>query len=181
MKKSIFLFASSLLLLTNCNSNTDDPIILEGSTFIRSSFIIEIPVDANGDGVASTDLMQENYCFDLTLGFLEEMTTSIPTNDLIHLSVEGDGNGNLIQSLDCSHGDGPGMQYKMTDNLVEFYFSDNLNYTGVLSDDGNTITINVENRHLFPFNFFTPSDEILNPDGSITNYTGDAIIVYTRQ
>lgn len=75
-------------------------------------------------------------------------------------------------------GDGPGMDYTLTENVIQFYFNDDLNYTGVLSADGNTITIQVPNRHIFPF---VNNNRILNSDGSVTNYEGGATLVYTRQ
>lgn len=176
------LFLATTLTSCTSNDNTLNIPTIEGSTFTRSSYIIETPVDANGDGVFSTDLMEENFCFELNLGFNEETTTSIPTNDMFLLDVTDDGNGNMTQSLRCGHGDGPGMQYSMIEeNIVYFYYSDNLNFTGILSDDGNTITIDLENRFLYGFNFFTASNKILNQDGSITEYNGDAIVTYTRQ
>ena len=183
MKKLIYtLFLATLLSSCNSNDNEMNVASLEGSLFTRSSYVIETPVDANGDGIFSTDLMEENFCFELNLGFNEETTTSIPTNDMFLLDIIDDGNGNMTQSLRCAHGDGPGMQYTIIEgNIVNFYYSDNINFTGILSDDGNTITINLENRFLYGFNFFTASNKILNQDGSITEYNGDAIVVYTRE
>ena len=182
MKKIILtLFLSSFIFSCTSNDSLPDPISLEGAVFTRSSYILETPVDANGDGVFSNDLMAENFCFDLNLRFNTETTSSIPTNDVFMLDVVDDGNGNLIQSLNCAHGDGPGMQYTIEDNIVSFYFNNNFYYSGMISDDETTITINLENSFLWVFNWNTPRNKILNSDGSITDYSGGAVVTYTRQ
>lgn len=182
MKKIILtLFLSSFILSCTSNDNLPVPISLEGAVFTRSSYVLETPVDANRDGIFSNDLMEENFCFDLNLRFNSETTSSIPTNDVFMLDIIDDGNGGMMQSLNCSHGDGPGMNYIIEDNVVSFYFNNNFYYSGIISDDATTITINLENSFLWVFNWNVPRNKILNPDGSITDYSGGAIVTYTRQ
>lgn len=183
MKKIILtLFLSSFIYSCTSNDNLSNTISLEGAIFTRSSYVLETPVDGNNDGVFSNDLMEENFCFDLNLRFNAQTTSSIPTNDVFLLNVVDDGNGNLIQQMNCAHGDGPGMDYTIEDNVVSFSRNDEFMYSGVISADGNTITINFDSEDLFAFTlWFNPENEILNPDGTITNYVGSAVVTYTRQ
>lgn len=182
MRKNWILIITISILCFGCSDNNNVNILLDGSTFTRTSYIIDTPVDGNSDGIFSNDLMLENFCFDLSLGFNESTTTSIPTNDVFLLNVVDDGNGNLNQQLNCAHGDGPGMDYVIKENIIEFYRNDELRYSGEISSDGNTITIHLDSEHLFAFTlWFDPQNQILNQDGSITNYVGDATVIYTRQ
>lgn len=129
ISKNFKLFLA--ILLSNCNSNDNEMNIasLEGSLFTRSSYVFETPVNAYGDGIFSTDLIEENFCFELNLDFFEETITSIPTNDLFLLDIIDDGNGNMTQSLRCGHGDGPRMRYSIIEeNIVYFYYNDNINF-----------------------------------------------------
>lgn len=184
MRKITFILLLLSSFILSCSSNDDLPTLvsLDGATFTRSSYILETPVDGNGDGIFSNDLMEENFCFDLNLRFSAETTSSIPTNDMFLLNIIDDGNGNLTQQVDCGHADGPGMDYTIEDNVVSFSRNDELLFSGIISPDGNTITINFDSEDLFAFTlWFNPQNKILNQDGTITNYVGNAVVTYTRQ
>lgn len=185
MKKIITTLLAIGLLMTSCSNSDDTPsntISLEGSLFLRSGFVIDTPVDANGDGVYSNDLMTEKLCYDLQMNFREDLKVSNPTHDAISLYVTDDGNGNLTQTINCTHADGLPTNYKLINgNVVEFTYGNGLEFTGVLSADGNTLTFNFPNELLFGFNFFNSSNRILREDGTIEAYNGGAVVTYTRQ
>jgi hypothetical protein len=181
MKKNILLFFASILCLAcNSNDNALNAPSIDGSIFTRSSYVIETPVDGNGDGIFSNDLMQENFCFDLQLNFGASQTTSNPTHDLFLLRINTDLSGDLSQFASCSHFDGTPMVFNQIDDTVEFSYNGDVKFTGILSSDGNTLTFNFSNDLLWAFNFNIPDNQILNQDGSITGYDGDAIVTYTR-
>jgi hypothetical protein len=160
----------------------DNPPSVLGKTYIRSGFVIDVPVDVDGDGVFSTDLMEEQLCYDLVMQFRDDFKVSNPTFDAVSLYVDDDGNGNLSQRMVCSHADGLGNTYKQCGETLEFYYNiDELQFTGTLSQDETTITFEFPNELLFGFNFFDGGNDILLEDGTVFQYEGGAIVTYTLQ
>ncbi len=159
----------------------DNPPSILGNLYLRSSFVIDIPADVNGDGIFSTDLMEEQLCFDLSLNFGQDFRVSNPTFDAVSLYVDDDGNGNLSQRMVCSHADGTPNTYMQIGNTIKFFYGNDLEFTGTLSNNETTITFTFPNELLFGFNFFEASNRILNQDGTITPYQGGAVVTYTLQ
>jgi hypothetical protein len=159
----------------------DNPPSVLGRLYLRSSYIIDTPVDVDGDGIFSTDLMEEQLCFDLSLNFDESFRVSNPTFDAVSLYVDDDGNGNLSQRMNCSHADGTANTYIQVGNTIKFFYGNDLQFTGTLSANETKLTFTFPNELLFGFNFFEASNRILNQDGTITEYEGDAVVTYTLQ
>lgn len=160
----------------------DNPPSILGKTYFRSGFEIDTAVDVNGDGIFSNDLMQEQLCSDLSLGFGEDLRVSNPTHDAVSLYVDDDGNGNLSQRMVCSHADGTANTYMQVGETIKFFYNGNeLQFTGTLSQDETTITFEFPNDLLFGFNFFDDGNEILLQDGSVLEYEGGAVVTYTLQ
>ncbi|MEM6721143.1 MAG: hypothetical protein AAF611_17570 [Bacteroidota bacterium] len=165
---------------TDCIPDSSPSIL--GRTYLRSGFEIDIPVDANGDGVYSTDLMTEELCFQLSLNFGDDFRVSNPTFDAVSLYVDNDGNGNLSQRLQCSHADGTANTYVQCGATIQFFYNTNeLQFEGTLSADETTITFEFPNELLFGFNFFAGGNDILLEDGTVVEYNGGATVTYTLQ
>ena len=184
MKKIIYTLIFSTMLFS-CNSN--DSILriptIDGSVFVQSSYIIETPIDINGDGLFSNDIYQEMVCGTDALSFNTGETLWNPVHSVVSLRIIDDGNGNLSQTAFCNHYDGLLPNFIQRDKFVDFFYNDEIIFTGILSDDGNTLTFNFPNELLYEFissNNYNAND-ILNQNGSITQYEGGAIVTYTRQ
>ena len=200
MKKFTLFFIISLLIF-NCSdneTNVDDEFVLLGSIYRRTSFIIEIPIDVNLDGVSSNDVLEESItCISaanpLQFGlFRNDNQVRNPTFNSIRLSVnqEGGFGGELMQRDPCFNssvitGVDSILTYELTDNIINFYsrFTNELLFIGVLSEDRNTITIDIPNELILGINpdsnIFTVN-EILREDGTVEEYTGGATLIYTR-
>jgi len=177
---------SDLIPVQATENNTDcvpdNPPSILGRTYFRSGFVIDAPVDVNGDGVYSTNLMEEQLCSDLSLSFSDNFRVSNPTLDFVSLYVDNDGNGNLSQRMQCWHADGTANTYMQVGDTIKFFYNENeLQFTGTLSEDETTITFEFPNELLFGFNFNTGGNEILLQDGSVLEYEGGAVVTYTLQ
>jgi len=184
MKKIIYtLLLSTMLYSCTSNDSTLTTLSVDGSIFVQSSYVIETPIDINGDGVFSNDIYEEMNCGTDAIRFNTGEKVWNPSHSIITLNVTNDGSGNLSQTAACGHFDGILPNYSQRDEFVDFYYNEEIIFIGTISDNGNTITFDFPNELLYVFvtgNAFT-SNEILNPDDSITQYEGGAIITYTRQ
>jgi hypothetical protein len=149
-----------------------------GSTWLRTSFIIQNAIDGNGDGVYSTDLEDEYTCAADPLFFRDTFIANNPTFDNVMFQVTDDGNGNLTQVISCLIGDGIFPNYSQEGNIVRFCYSGELEFTGTLSDNEQTLTFVFENSDIF---FQNTGNPILQADGTTVDYQGNATIIYTRQ
>lgn len=199
MKK--FIFTTLILgLLTACNvddiesdlipisgeevdvSNADciidisNPPAILGSTWIRTSFIIQTEVDGNGDGIFSNELLDETSCGAVILRFLDSFKADNPIYNNMYLDVDDDGNGNLSQRIDCLTGDGLLPNYSQDGNIISFCYSGQLEFIGTLSADGQSLVFD------FPYDdlFFT-DNSVLKPDGTVEAFQGNGVITYTLQ
>ena len=178
MKKLLYL-SSILFLFANCSDNTMNSILVDGATFVRTNYVLEVPVDVNGDGVFSNDVLTELDCGADYMIFQPGETVSNPTFHGFGLQVDDDGNGNLSQSMSCGIGDGLLPSYRQVDFEVFLMYGDEIELTGELSNDGTKIEFRVPRSKLIGLSL--SGGDILNQNGTVTNYDGDAIITYTRQ
>lgn len=178
MKKITLLF-SLLLLLSNCSNNSMIVPLVDGATFARTNYILEVPVDINGDGVYSIDVLSEFDCGAARLTFEPGENVPNPTFDGFGLRVNDDGNGNLTQSISCGIADGILPTYQQIDDEVHLLYGDEIELIGELSANGQRLVFKVPREKLL--GFFFSGDDILNPNGTVTDYSGGAIITYTRQ
>ena len=95
------------------------------------------------------------------------------------MHVNDDGNGNLSQSISCGIGDGLNPSYRQVDSEVFLMYGDEIELTGELSNDGTKIEFRVPRSKLIGLSL--SGDDILNENGTVTDYSGDAVIIYTRQ
>ncbi len=181
MKKLILIIFLGIIIYSCTSDNTIDIPTVEGSTFLRTGYVLESAVDANGDGVFSKDLMEEGACISDGLRFREDKTVFNPTASFLSLNVIDDGNGNLIQKLRCSHADGTFPTYTEKDNIINFLFNGEIAFTGLLSNDGNTLTFTFPNELLYGFNLSIGGNDILKQDNTVEEYQGNAIVTYIRQ
>ena len=175
-----FVLLSSILLSCTSNESFTFPSI-DGAFFLRSSYILEVAVDGNSDGIFSTDLMEEINCLGDGLQFTPGEEVANPTFYGISLGTLDDGNGTITQRIGCSIGDGLFPTYQQFDNEIYLLYGEQVEIIGTLSSDGNTLTFTIPRAQLYALATNTSSNTILDPDGNIIPYEGDAIVTYTRQ
>jgi hypothetical protein len=149
-----------------------------GTTWLRTSFIIQTAIDGNGDGVYSTELEDEYTCFADPLIFRDTFIATNPVFNNVMFRVDDDGNGNLTQVISCLIGDGLFPNYSQEGEIVRFCYSGVTEFTGTLSNNEQTLTFVFENSEFF---FQGTGNPILMPDGTTVDYQGNATITYTRQ
>lgn len=152
---------------------------VDGAIFVRTNYILETPVDIDGDGMYSIDVLTEYDCGGAPLGFQPGETVPNPTFDGFGLQVNDDGNGNLSQSISCGIADGIFPTYEQIDNEVHLLYGDEIELIGELSPNGRKLVFRIPREKLY--GFFFSGNNILNPDNTITDYQGDALLTYTRQ
>ncbi|AXG70304.1 hypothetical protein KORDIASMS9_02543 [Kordia sp. SMS9] len=158
-----------------CTPDPTNPPTILGSTWIRTSVMIETPIDGNGDGVFSNELLAEVNCDGVIL-FRDNFKASNPVYDNFFLSVIDDGNGNLSQQISCGIGDGLLPTYTQEGNTIRFCYSGTVEFTATLSNNEQTMTFVFPSQSVF-FSF----NEILRTDGTVESYQGNVTMIYTRQ
>ncbi|WP_430412456.1 hypothetical protein [Kordia sp.] len=159
-----------------CVIDTSNPPAVLGTTWLRTTVIIENDIDGNGDGIFSNDLMVESTCGTAVLQFRDDFTANNPMFNNFFLDVDDDGNGNLSQTVDCLIGDGIFPNYTQDGNVISFCYSGELAFTATLAADEQTITFNLDYE-----DYFFNNNNILNADGTVAVFQSNVIITYTRQ
>lgn len=159
-----------------CVQDADNPLSILGSTWTRTSFIIQTTIDGNGDGIFSNELLDESSCETTILKFKDDFKADNPVFDTVFLDVDDDGNGNLSQRVDCLTGDGLLPSYTQNGTIITFCYSGELEFIGTLSLDGQTLVFDLPYEKLF----FT-NNNVLKPDGTIEAFQGNGLITYTLQ
>lgn len=182
----IILFLAVIQYGCTSNNNSINIPSIDGATFVQTSYVLETAFDINGDGLFSNDIYEEITCGTDAMRFNFGETVWNPTHSIVSLRVTDDGNGNLSQTAFCGHLDGSLPTYSQVENQITIEYTGSASFagvvvTGILSDDGDTLTFNFSNDLLWAFNFNIPENQILNQNGSITEYESGAIVTYTRQ
>jgi len=187
--KKITLSLLFLLFLISCETNdeVDNEIIdvigpagsipcnFQGRTYITKSIVLDVSFDLNGDGIYSNDIIQESGCYTSQITFDNDDKVPPIMSDLPRPEVITDSNGNLVQNVLCTTGDGTKSQcYRDGDEMI-LVFNGNISYTGIISENGTVLTFELPNWGYFM------SFVVLNPDGTVTNYEGGAIVTFELQ
>ena len=180
MKKSIYLLLLSLFVIACDSSNDPAPIpSVLGITFQRTSYVLQTPLDGNGDGIFSTDIYNEIQC-PAQMTFLSTGTVENPLNSVVYVQVTTDFNQQLTQSINCvDEGTSPAL-FEQDGFQIRFTNAGQLLINGELSDDGSQISFTIPRANLIGFDP-VGSNNILNENGSTTSYNGNAVVTYTRQ
>ena len=157
---------------------------IEGSEFVKTEIILDVGVDINGDGVFSTHLSEETFvCYEGNLRFTETHKIWHPLNDIFEFNITDDANGNLNQGMNCSHADGAVPKFRQIEDIIEIYYEgfDHV-VRGTLSENNTKLTFvfTFEDLWFFSNNPSTTVNDILRPNGSIEDYEGGAVQIYTK-
>lgn len=163
-----------------CVFDPNNPPPIFNSQWQNISFVVETPIDANGDGVFSNDLLEESLCTASLIQFRDDFKASHPMYDPISLYVHDDGNGNLTQEIECNGIiDGLFPIYTQEQNTVYFCYSGQIEFTGTLSNNETILTIELPYELLFGFRV-PNGNQILRQDGTVESYQNGAILTYER-
>jgi hypothetical protein len=180
MRKLLYLFFIALAF-SSCDSDdsTSVPAVL-GNSYLRTSYVLQTPVDGNGDGTFSTDLYQEFTCSTARLTFQATGAVQNPLNSVVFVQVVTDFNQVPTQSITCVEENGLPTQFEQSDSEIRILLSGDVQALGELSSDGSTITFTIPRSGLTGFGP-AGSDNILDSNGNAISYNGNAVITYTRQ
>jgi hypothetical protein len=181
MKKLFCLFLICLTL--NACGSSDDPAPVPsvlGFTYVRTSYVFDIPFDGNNDGIFSTDVYDEIQC-PAQMTFQSTNVVENPLNSVVYLRVITDFNQQLAQSITCAdEGTTPAL---FDQNGSQIRFTDaggQLLITGELSADGTELTFTIPRADLIGLDPFG-SDNILSENGARVSYGASVAVTYTRQ
>jgi hypothetical protein len=174
--KKIILPLLFLPFFVSCESNVEEeipediPCNFQGRTYVTASILLDISFDLDGDGIYTNDIVDEDVCYTRSITF--DVNDSAPPviSDIPSARIDTDANGNLVQLTGCSTGDGANSQCFRDGDTITLKFNGNVTYTGVVSENGNVLTFELPNRGLFT------TFDILNQDGSVTQYEGGATV-----
>ncbi|SNR93967.1 hypothetical protein [Dokdonia pacifica] len=184
MSKVILCLLGCLLFLScsSDNENTNSP--LAGLNYSISSFRLDTPMDFNGDGQFSNDLLIEtplfsplwldvfNDCLSINSLRFDAGGIACPFGDLL-LEVMEDENEDLIQISICVVLSCEGYtRYTIVDDRIIFSFGNDIVKDGLFLDDTIIITFSEEEISTFEF---------LQNDGTILTYNGPVTIEYTLE
>lgn len=177
MKKLTLLFIVTLFACDIENTEFPEDNIMatsiEGKTYELTSYVIENNVDLNGDNVFSLDLLEEDAnCFVDELFFDENNLFWPPNRSTIAFTIE-----NGSQSFYCVQPDSGQLIYSQEEDVINVINNEQLHYSGVLTDDYNTLTFVIPFQYLFGFGFFGEND-YLDENGMIQEYVGNATLTY---
>ena len=177
MKKLLGLFLLSLVLIS-CDDDPGPAPSVHFSTFVRTSYVLQNPVDIDGDGFFSSNVLGEFPCPAEKLVFTPNEAVENPLHSGIGFEVF-QANGDLFQAIVCRTFDGLRTNYTQNEYSIVFFVEDEAFLVGRLSEDGNQITFDVPRDELF--GMIGGKDQILDANGIITDYERNAIITYTRE
>ncbi|WP_299678150.1 hypothetical protein [uncultured Dokdonia sp.] len=171
-----YLTISLLAISVSCSSDDDssnDSILVDGETYLLTSFETETSFDLDGDGDASNDLLIETGCLQNNrLIFSTDNTATAVNETFLDIYVSEDASGNIVQLVECD----------IDNESIQLTFSQNGNTVNIV-DAGETLSGVVSGNTLV----FTLNDgfvgEFLNEDGSDGTFELEETIVltYTRQ
>jgi hypothetical protein len=159
--------------------NTGIVPMVDGVSFWHTGVVLQIPIDANGDGIFSQNMLDEGGCGTSAMNFSEGESVADPLSSSNALRIETDSNGELFQFIQCSIGDGIRPTYVQNEDQIILFFGEEMHLTGVLSEDGREIVFEVSKEEAM--GYYIGNNDVLNADGSITDYNGNVQLIYTRQ
>lgn len=190
MKKLLSILLAITFFLS-CKSSDEDVVefpSISGLSYAIAKVELEIPVDINGDGTFSRDLVPEAMgCF--SQSFIFGLNGKVPNpavNDIISLNINYTSSGiPSSQSAACPILDFPSANYTQAGNSVNLFYSNFPAFvTGTISDDLNTVTFTFTFQNFVAQSFNgggVIGNKILNQDGTVTEYDGTITLTYMRQ
>lgn len=191
MFKKIVCILGLFLSMVSCSSSDDTsaPATIGGLTYEVESVFIDVPIDVNNDGIWSNNLMEEvPECFTRTIRFLGSGKADNPAvNNVISFAVNFDFSGNpTSQSAACRPiTNFPLTNFTQAGNAISLFNDGSPVFiVGTASADLSRVEFDFtfQNFAAQSFNGTTvPRNEILNQNGTVTEYTGNIRLVYRRQ
>jgi len=175
MKKVLFAAALIGLTLISCGDDDSNPTTVNASidgTWKLTGFTLDNAIDLNGDGVASTDMVNETDCYSNSeLVFTSATEVSLM---LEGLDIEVSGNGNDITlTVDCLAAETLTGTYTVTDTTVTL--SGEIGNQGedvVMVRSGNTLSVDFNEIQSIP---------IEGPNGTTFFDVVGGTVTFTKQ
>ncbi|HEX8564000.1 MAG TPA: lipocalin family protein [Flavobacterium sp.] len=170
MKIKLLPFVAFAALLFSCSDDDDSNTVSnpEGLYRMTAFNISEEPSDLDGDGDASTNIMNETHCFDNSTVQINEDHTFTANSEGLEIQIDSEGNPSEFACYDDGAISGT---WSLSGNEITFTF---------LSDgSGDTFTYDIDADSL---SYFIPDGTAFGTVGGNPAYiTSDIEIVYTKQ
>ena len=190
MRKILLLFICCQFILS-CEASLDtepemmeevpefSPCNFQGRTYKMTSYVYEIPVDFDNNGIYSPDIIDQTFCFNNDFPFNDTNGIRDLLSEFPDAIVTTDSNGNLVQQSGCTFSDGGRLSCFRNGEVVILTFGDNTVHEGILSNNDNTMTFIIPDERLRQYHL--GFHQILNEDGTITNYDGTITVTLELQ
>ncbi len=165
-----------LAVTVSCSSDDDasgDDSLVNGETYLLTSFVTETSFDLDGDGNSSNDLLIETGCLQNNrLVFSTDTTVTAINETFLDIYVSEDASGNLIQLVEC----------EVDNESIALTFTQNGNAVSIVDEEETLVGVVSGNTIVFTLNEGFVG-EFLNDDGSEGTFEleENIILTYTRQ
>ncbi len=155
------------------------PCNFQGREYMVTSYLYDIPFDLNNDGMYSNDILDEAGCYVSTIEFDENDSALNMLSQFANATVTTDVNGNLVQSSGCTFSDGAKLTCLKNGQAIILNFNNAIVYEGTSSSNDSVITFTIPYETLRQYHL--GYHNILNEDGTITNYEVPVTITFELQ
>lgn len=149
------------------NITFDNSIVTNPSfagSYLLTNFNTSIPTDLNGDGVNSTNQLNETSCFDGSLLTLNSNNTFVANSKGVEINIDG-------TQIDCFEDPNITGTWSVSGNQLTLTYTDSGNpYTDVYTISGNTLTYSIQNGSV-----------VGTSGGDPVTLICDIAMVYTKQ
>lgn len=175
MKKLFFAAALIGLTLISCSDDDSNPTTVNASidgTWKLTGFTLDNSIDLNGDGVASTDMVNETECYNDSELVFNNATEASLTLQGVDVEVTGSGNDWTV-TVDCMAAETLTGTYTVTDTTVTL--SGEIGDEGedvVMVRSGNTLSVHFDEIQSIP---------IEGPNGTTFYSVVGGTVTFTKQ
>lgn len=140
--------------------------------YVLTAFNSSVPVDLNGDGVNSTNQLNETTCLNNSFLTLNLNNTFVATSKGIDIVYNVDGNGNETSEIECFEESPSNGTWAVQGNNVLFtYTEDGESFTDTFTRQGNTLIYTIEDGSVVG----------TSDNGEPVYLTATITLIYTKQ
>ncbi|MFY8188555.1 MAG: hypothetical protein ACOVLC_11425 [Flavobacterium sp.] len=140
--------------------------------YVLTAFNSSVPVDLNGDGVNSTNQLNETTCLNNSFLTLNLNNTFVATSKGIDIVFNVDGNGNETSEIECFEESPSNGTWSVQGNNVLFtYTEDGESFTDTFTKQGNNLVYTIEDGSVVG----------TSDNGEPVYLTATITLIYTKQ
>ena len=157
---------------TTCGGNNGGGNTTVNGVYLLTAFNSSVPVDLNGDGVNSTNQLNETVCLNNSFLTLNLNNTFVATSKGIDIVYNVDGNGNETAEIECYDDVPANGTWSVEGNNVLFtYTEDGESFTDTFTKQGNNLVYTIEDGSVVG----------TSDNGEPVYLTATITLIYTKQ